>query len=118
MNGMDLLMEIVESVHGLGDRLAEIAVQIDSDAPSRNDLLYYFDEACRRLAEGAGSPPEPPDSWERIEEDAAKSVCGYFDREGVSCRADPECPALNSDSCSKLKAKDLVRRCKALAEVE
>ena len=62
--------------------------------------------------------PEPPDSWERVEADAAKSVCGYFGKEGKSCRTETECPARNSDSCSKFKAKDLVRRCKKLAGVE
>lgn len=61
---------------------------------------------------------EPPDSWERIEADAAKSVCGYFGKEGESCTTETECPARNSDDCSKFKAKDLVRRCKKLAGVE
>lgn len=56
--------------------------------------------------------PEPPDSWERIEEDARKGRCSYF---GVKYQDCCECTKLPS-SCSISKARDLVRRCKALAE--
>lgn len=54
-----------------------------------------------------------PDSWERLEEDAAKGICDYFDHS--SCL---KCPGFNhaSHSCDKAKAQDIVRRAKALAE--
>lgn len=55
----------------------------------------------------------PPDSWERLEEDAAKGICDYFDHS--SCL---KCPGFNhaSHSCDKARAQDIVRRAKALAE--
>lgn len=54
-----------------------------------------------------------PDSWERLEEDAAKGICDYFDHS--SCL---KCPGFNhaSHSCDKARAQDIVRRAKALAE--
>ena len=55
-----------------------------------------------------------PDSWEKLEEDAAKGVCDYF--EHSSCL---ECPGFNhaGHSCDKARAQDIVLRAKALAEV-
>lgn len=54
-----------------------------------------------------------PDSWERLEEDAVKGVCDYFDHN--SCL---KCPGFNhaSHSCDKARAQDIVRRAKALAD--
>ena len=54
-----------------------------------------------------------PDSWERLEEDAAKGICDYFDHS--SCL---KCPGFNhaGHSCDKARAQDIVRRAKALAE--
>lgn len=54
-----------------------------------------------------------PDSWKRLEEDAAKGICDYFDHS--SCL---KCPGFNhaSHSCDKARAQDIVRRAKALAE--
>lgn len=54
-----------------------------------------------------------PDSWESLEEDAGKSTCGYFGHSGGSCAC---CPATSfNDACILAKAKDIVRRAKALA---
>ena len=58
--------------------------------------------------------PEPPDSWERIEEDAKKDRCSYFGAKYQDCG---RCTQL-ATSCSISKARDLVRRCRALAERE
>lgn len=55
---------------------------------------------------------EPPDTWERIEEDAGKDRCSYF---GVKYQDCGRCTKL-ATSCSISKSCDLVRRCKALAE--
>ena len=68
--------------------------------------------------------PEPPDSWERIEEDCAKFCIEYCDEHGL---LDHGCNAAEGDastrhcadcgdSCEERMARDLVRRCKALAE--
>lgn len=56
---------------------------------------------------------QPPDSWERLEADAKAAVCVYF---GVS---DKDCGSCGHSSweCSYDKARDLVRRAKALAGV-
>lgn len=56
---------------------------------------------------------ERPESWERLEADAKAAVCVYF---GVS---DKDCGSCGHSSweCSYDKARDLVRRCKALAGV-
>lgn len=63
---------------------------------------------------------EQPDSWERLERDAEKSICDYF---GSSSSPDSlcedGCPGLNSPvSCGVLMKLDLIRRAKALAEKE
>ena len=55
-----------------------------------------------------------PDSWERIEEDAKKDRCSYFGAKYQDCGI---CTQL-ATSCSISKARDLVRRCRALAERE
>lgn len=61
-----------------------------------------------------------PDSWERLERDAEKSICDYF---GSSSSPDSlcedGCPGLNSPvSCGVLMKLDLIRRAKALTEKE
>lgn len=67
---------------------------------------------------------ERPDSWERLEEDAAESPYGYWGCEGGECC---DCPALvngetprkrfNTQYCSEAVRLDIVRRAKALAGV-
>lgn len=74
---------------------------------------------------GGGLFPETvthtrPDSWERLERDAEKSICDYF---GSSSSPDSlcedGCPGLNSPvNCGVLMKLDLIRRAKALAEKE
>ena len=57
-----------------------------------------------------------PDSWEQLEEDAAKSDCDYFGRDVSDC---DRCPARESTlSCGQSKSLDIIRRAKALAGVE
>ncbi len=59
-----------------------------------------------------------PDSWERLEEDAAKGLCEYFGFLGKECDAGKGCPAYEQGSCAVHKAEDIIRRAKALAGVE
>lgn len=54
--------------------------------------------------------PEPPDSWERIEEDATLGVNSYRERYGIGKH--------DGMTWSQLVREDLVRRCRALAERE
>ena len=56
-----------------------------------------------------------PDSWERLEKDAAKGACAYFGSNEFSCK---ECHFFGREhDCSGLMAMDIVRRAKALAGV-
>lgn len=59
-----------------------------------------------------------PDSWGRLEEDAAKGLCEYFGFSDRPCNEGEGCPAYEQGGCAMYKAKDLVRRAKALAGVE
>lgn len=56
--------------------------------------------------------PEPQDSWERIEEDAAMQPYAYCVGSGLF----EECDEIETIPTNELFARDLVRRCKALAE--
>ena len=69
---------------------------------------------------------ERPDSWERLEEDCAKSDVDYCAERGL---LDPSCDTVEGDAstrhctdcgctCGEKMARDLVRRCRALAERE
>ena len=53
------------------------------------------------------------DTWERLEEDAEKDPCGYFGFDGEETCG--KCPA-SGKNCEQTMARDLVRRCRALAE--
>ena len=58
---------------------------------------------------------EEPDSWERLEKDAAKGACAYFGSSEFSCK---ECHFFGREhDCSGLMAMDIVARAKALAGV-
>lgn len=59
-----------------------------------------------------------PDSWERLEKDAAKDPCMYFGRgDGSIYNKCTSCPAYGDD-CGPAMAQDVVRRAKALAGVD
>lgn len=58
-----------------------------------------------------------PDSWERLEDDAAKDPCAYFGYgPGSFYNKCQSCPAYGDD-CGPAMAQDVVRRAKALAGV-
>lgn len=68
--------------------------------------------------------PEPPDSWERLEEDCAKSDVDYCAERGL---LDSSCDVVEGDgstrhctdcgcTCGEKMARDIVRRARALAE--
>ncbi len=60
---------------------------------------------------------ERPDSWERLEEDASKETCEYFGSKHCDCST---CKRLERSvkDCGTSKARDIVRRARALAERE
>ena len=57
-----------------------------------------------------------PDSWERLEEDAEKDSCSYFEQVESDDHSCYDCPAHNK-GCTKFMIHDVVRRAKALAGV-
>ena len=71
-----------------------------------NDVGYptYTNCSCIDPSQLTHTKPEPPDSWERLEEDANKNPFDYCKDVGHTCE--------NSEA---YKAHDLVRRAKALA---
>ena len=99
---------------GSGDRLIVGAIE---DGGSTITCRYADLGDSAIPTHGSWSPcsltHERPDSWERLEEDAAKAPCKYFAMK--SCAG---CPADSKDGCKGAKsvAKDLVRRAKKLAE--
>lgn len=55
--------------------------------------------------------PEPADTQERIDADAAKTPCEYFGWSGIVCDENGGCPAREVvGSCELAKTKDLLRR--------
>lgn len=55
--------------------------------------------------------PEPADTQERIDADAAKTPCEYFGWSGIMCDENGGCPAREMvGSCELVKIKDLLRR--------
>ena len=58
---------------------------------------------------------ERPDSWERLEEDADKEACEYFAHMPCGCETS-EMLDETVEKCNAAKARDLVRRARALAE--
>lgn len=83
--------------------------------PDTGDELGHF-KACE-LTHGH------PDSWERLEDDAQKHICSYFERDrekglGYQCQG---CPAAYQngeifDCDENAMAEDLVRRARVLAK--
>lgn len=60
-----------------------------------------------------------PDSWERLEEDAAKEPCDYFGVEHDEDKGCSGCPHLREGrDCTIALQADLIRRAKALAGAE
>ena len=74
-----------------------------------------FDGDKRRTFDPKYLTHTRPDSWERLEEDAAKGDCDYFGFYAKECCG---CPAYKPGDCDKFKALDIIRRAKALAGAE
>lgn len=123
------LLSWAKDVHAPVDADGE-AVQLTTEVMYGEDGREYKGSSCRSfiwsrergrwyfgVADGshevASLHLHRPDSWERLEEDAAKGTCDYF-----GCNSCLKCPSFNhaSHSCDKARAQDIVRRAKALAE--
>ena len=59
---------------------------------------------------GTPEPSEPPDSQERIDEDAEKAPCDYFGHSGKFCIGCPAYGGTTIASCMRRQTSDLLRR--------
>lgn len=81
----------------------------------------YPDKAiCPRFL--THNPPEPPDSWEKIEEDAEKTACRYFygveEKDIVSCIGCKHSNQATGRPCRVSMNIELMKRAKKLAGIE
>lgn len=77
-------------------------------ADGRVLMDYHSDDSFGYSSENlTHAKPEPPDTWERIEDDATRMPGEYCERYGIYGDSFPQAEAM---------ACDLVRRCRALAE--
>ena len=63
----------------------------------------------------------PPESWEKLEEDAKKSPCRYFgmsEDQNASCETCPHGPWATDRICGENMRLDLIERAKKLAGIE
>ena len=87
-------------------------------------VVGAFASGCVNVSDGRGwglqllpsqLTHKRPESWERLEEDAEKNPCDYFGFDWEETCG--KCPA-SGKNCEQTMARDLVRRCRALAERE
>lgn len=84
------------------------------NANHKGMLITWSDEFGLAWTSAARVTHNEPDSWEKLEKDACKSLCDYFSHEVYSCES---CPVLDtSDDCRVAFTKDIIRRAKALAD--
>ena len=108
-------IKVGETVYGIDGKGPLTVREIErSDDPDQPEHSVWCGESCNgfkvwRIADQLTH--ERPDSWGRLEEDAEKGVCKYFEQEH-GCG---QCGHYPSE-CQADKARDLVRRCRALAE--
>lgn len=93
------------------------------DAGSLMNTTRYVDESGTEFRDAARNLTHiAPDSWERLEEDAAKHPCVYAGGvKGGKFSKCSECPWGNECDGSRageMMARDVIRRAKALAGVE
>ena len=115
---------------GVGD-----IVYRDADPePLQVDLIYAgsMGYCTVRLKDSAGiytsadaprlshKKPEPPDSWEKLEEDAKKHSCEYFGigSDNASCDDCPYGSRQTGHTCWQNARRDMLARAKKLAGIE
>lgn len=98
-----------------GTEYKVVGIHTDEDSPVR--VMRTDGSHLAKTTRPSQLTHERPvaDTWERLEEDAEKDPCGYFGfDEEETCG---KCPA-SGKNCKQTMARDLVRRCRALAERE
>lgn len=94
-----------------GDELQFIAV-----TEGYRKTFTLFGKNRKHLKHGA----MPPDSWEKLEEDAMQQSCGYFgmDRTHASCDDCPHGWEQTGRTCWRNARLDMIARAKKLAGIE
>lgn len=129
----DAYMRLPLDADGVPIRIGD-EMNIDGDAMTvlgyrlRNDMLLLVAEDKKRGLFFTPEPsrvrhfkPEPPDSWEKLEDDATKNPCRYFgmfEDQSASCTACPHGPLATDRICGENMRLDLIERAKRLAGVE
>ena len=118
--------DAVYFVGGNGSALIVERIDANGGEPAV-DLVYSGERIHWHSANPEKLTHERPDSWERLEEDAAKRVCEYagaqksiVDANRFSCVDCPyDEPGPHTDAgCNERMRLDIVRRAKALAKKE
>ena len=91
------------------------SVTVDSIEPG-NPWFATTDGTLQHCAKLTHERPVA-DTWERLEEDAGKEACEYFAHMPCGCETS-EMLDETVEKCNEVKARDLVRRAKKLAEAE
>ena len=86
-----------------------VCIHTDEDTPVR--VMRTDGSHLAKAAKPSTLTHQRPDTWERLEHDAEKTVCEYFGA-NYDCA---NCP-LESARCAEEVKKDIIRRAKKLAE--
>ena len=129
----DAYMRLPVDADGVPIRIGD-EMNIDGDGMTvlgyrlRNDMLLLVAEDKKRGLFFTPEPsrvrhfkPEPPDSWEKLEDDATKNPCRYFgmfEDQSAFCTACPHGPLATDRICGENMRLDLIERAKRLAGVE
>lgn len=130
----DAYMKLPLDADGVPIGVGDIVYRDADPKPLQVDLIYAGSMGYRavRLKDGAGiytsadaprlshKKPEPPDSWEKLEEDATQQSCGYFgmDRTPASCDDCPHGWEQTGRACWLNARLDMIARAKKLAGIE
>lgn len=130
----DAYMKLPLDADGVPIGVGDIVYRDADPKPLQVDLIYAGSMGYRavRLKNGAGiytsadaprlshKKPEPPDSWEKLEEDATQQSCGYFgmDRTPASCDDCPHGWEQTGRACWRNARLDMIARAKKLAGIE
>ena len=115
---------------GVPIEIGDVLYRTDPDGKPIGDPLEvdgYIDETffakghALPMSGGEYTHREPPDSWEKLEEDALKTPCAYFgklEEPNAFCTECPHGAEITGRGCIKNMKLDLIERAKRLVGVE
>lgn len=126
----DAYMRLPVDADGVPIRIGDES-EVDGDAMTvlgyrfRNDMLLIIAKDKESGLVFTPDPssvrhckPEPPDSWEKLEEDALKNPCTYFGKLEELCTTCPHGKEITGRNCGENMKLDLIERVKRLAGIE